>query len=171
MVAAQAAIQLVGAAPASAVAGLERMSALSPTDSASTKTVTAFCPAGKVVTGGGGWAFAVAAADEVKVNLTQLRPVHSTTSRDGYQVTGWETTPAMTGSWWLEAYAICAGAVPGYQLVTATTSASSQARQAAAAVCPTKQAGARLGRPDQQPGGRGRSPGGPHIRHGGHYPG
>lgn len=157
-VAAQVLVQVAGATPASAVTGLVKTSSLSATDSQPSKTATAYCPVGKRVTGGGGWVFALAAADSAKVTLTQLRPVHPASGQDSYVVTGWETTTTMTGNWWLEAYAICAdaGALSGYQIVAASSTSSSLSRQAAAAVCPTGKralgSGARIGNPGGEVG-------------------
>ncbi|GIG88590.1 hypothetical protein [Plantactinospora endophytica] len=144
VVAAQAGIQLVDTAPAAAVTGIERTSELSATDSRTARTVRAFCPVGTWVIGGGGWAFAVAAADSAKVALVQLVPEHRTDgTRDSFLVTGTETTTAMTGNWWLEAYAICASpsGLAGYQVVgTQNQATSSPVEAAASAGCGTRRA-------------------------------
>ncbi|MBE1484396.1 hypothetical protein [Plantactinospora soyae] len=155
VLAAQVGIQLVGAAPAAAVTGIEKVtSPLSSIDSQQTHTVRAECPAGKWVTGGGGWAFSVAAADSAKVTLVELRPEHRTDgTRDGFVVTGSETTAAMTGDWWVQAYAICASpsGLAGYGLVTTRNPAtSSPVELEARAGCGTRRAiggGARIVNP------------------------
>lgn len=127
--------QLTTAAPASAVTGLEKVfSPSSPTDSQSSKTVTARCPSGKQVVGGGGWVHAVDRYAEDNLALTQLRPFDS--YRDGYTVTA-EELLYTSGNWWVQAYAICADSMSGHQIVTGTTSYSSQAKQHAKAVCPS----------------------------------
>jgi hypothetical protein len=127
----------VGSSAASAAAppALEKRSSVSSTDSVSPKTVTASCPAGKRVVGGGGWVFATGAADEAKVLLTRLQPVLSQDA-GSYVVTGEEVAPGMTGTWWLEAYALCAPAPAGYELVGASTASSSSSVKEIAAVCP-----------------------------------
>jgi hypothetical protein len=127
----------VGPAPASAAAppALEKRSSVSGTDSVSPKTATASCPAGKRVVGGGGWVFATAAADEAKVLLTRLQPV-STADAGSYVVTGEEVAPGMTGTWRLAAYALCAPAPAGYEIVSAGTASSSSSVKEIAAVCP-----------------------------------
>src|SRR3712207_8281427 len=70
------AVQLVGITPASAVNGLVKVPEASERNSISPKTVTAFCPVGKYVIGGGGWVRALTAADSNKVALTRLQPQH-----------------------------------------------------------------------------------------------
>jgi hypothetical protein len=134
------AAQLVGATPASAVTGLHKVTGpLSPIDSQSPKTVRAFCPPGEDVIGGGGQVFAVSAVDSAKVTLTQLQPVQRGGSRLAqYVVTGAETTPGITGNWWVQAYALCvpASSLSGYQIVPEVTDPSSKPVQATAAVCP-----------------------------------
>lgn len=142
VLAAQVGIQLAGAAPAAAVSGIEKVtSPLSPIDSQPTHTARAECPVGKWVTGGGGWAFSVAAADSAKVTLVQLRPDHRTDgTRDSFVVTGSETTASMTGDWWVQAYAICASpsGLSGYGLVaTHNSPTSSPVKVEARAACAT----------------------------------
>jgi hypothetical protein len=128
--------QWAGATPASAVSGLVKApTAASATNSVSPKTETTVCPAGKRVVGGGGWAFTTNVADSNRVMLTRLEPVHIA-SGDSYVVTGAETDPGIAGTWWLEAYAICAYPLPGLHIVPATTVSSSSPMQATAAVCP-----------------------------------
>ncbi|MFY1687349.1 hypothetical protein [Plantactinospora sp. WMMB782] len=155
MVVAQVGIQFAGAGPAAAVTGIEKVtSPLSAVDSQQTHTARAQCPVGKWVIGGGGWAFAVAAADSAKVTLVQLFPEHRTDGTpDSYVVTGSETTAAMTGDWWVQAYAICASrsGLSGYQVVgTGNSATSSPAELEAQASCGTRRAiggGARIVNP------------------------
>lgn len=129
LVVAQAGLQLASAGPAAAVTGIEKVtSPVSSIDSQQTHTARAECPAGKSVIGGGGWAFAVAAADSAKVALVQMLPDHRAgDARDSFVVTGSETTSAMTGDWWVQAYAICAAdsGLSGYEVETNHGSATS----------------------------------------------
>lgn len=155
LVAAQVGLQLAMAGPAAAVTGIEKVTGeVSAVDSQQTHTSEAFCPAGKFVIGGGGWAFAVAADDSEKVTLVQMRPQHSTNGgRDSYVVTGSETTAAMTGDWWVQAYAICASSsgLSGYTVVSTNNGVtSSPSEMATAAGCGGKRAiggGARITNP------------------------
>ena len=140
MVAAQVGVQLAMAGPAAAVTGNERvMGEVSAVDSQPTHTSRAYCPTGKFVIGGGGWAFAVAGDDSAKVTLVEMRPEHNTNgTRDSYVVTGSETTSAMTGDWWVQAYAICASqsGLAGYELVsTSNPLISSPSELSTAAGC------------------------------------
>ncbi len=129
------AVQVTTATSASAVTGLEKVhSPTSATDSQASKTVTARCPSGKQVVGGGGWVHAVDRIAEDNLALTQLRPFDS--YRDGYTVTA-EEIIYTSGNWWVQAYAICADPMSGHQIVTGTTSYSSQEKQHAKAVCPS----------------------------------
>jgi hypothetical protein len=128
----------LGAAPASAVPGLEMVpSPVSATNSLPSKTVVAYCPPGKRVIGGGGRVQEIGPITR-KPALTQLRPLQQYNGpRDAYMVTAAETTPGTTGDWWVQAYAMCANPLPGLHIVQATTSESSQPIQATAAVCPS----------------------------------
>ncbi|WP_433383505.1 hypothetical protein ACQPZX_21535 [Actinoplanes sp. CA-142083] len=133
------ALQLIGITPASAVTGIKKITVASPTDSQSPKTATAFCPTGKRVIGGGGWVFAVNAADGNKVALTGLQPIHPIVAGldDRYEATGAETGAGIVTNWSLQVYAICADAsgLPGYEIRYAATQPSSNSVQAAQAVC------------------------------------
>jgi hypothetical protein len=142
LVAAQVGMQLATGGPAAAVTGVEKVTGdVSAVDSQQTHTSRAVCPTGKFVIGGGGWAFSVAANDSAKVTLVEMRPEHSTNGgRDAYVVTGSETTAAMTGDWWVQAYAICASpsGLSGYELRSTTNGVvSSPAELATAAGCST----------------------------------
>ena len=95
------------------------------------------CPPGKRVIGGGGWVQEIGPITR-KPALTQLRPLEQYNGpRDAYMVTAAETTPGTTGDWWVQAYAMCANPLPGWHIVQATTTQSSQPMQATAAVCPS----------------------------------
>jgi hypothetical protein len=93
------AVQVLGASPAGAVPGLQKITGLtSANDSVPVKTVHADCPAGQRVLGGGGWIF-TGGADADKVGLTELRPVHPVSGVDQYVVTAEEVTPNITSNW------------------------------------------------------------------------
>jgi hypothetical protein len=129
--------QVYGPPDASAAASPppEKRSAESGVDSVSPKTVTAVCPAGKWVVGGGGWATTTAIDDETRVLLTRLEPVHSG-NLDAYTVTAEEVAPGMSGSWSVEAYVVCAAEPAGYEIVSGSTAPSSVPVQESAADCP-----------------------------------
>jgi hypothetical protein len=147
--------QTVGApaAPAAAPPALVKASAATPTDSVSPKTAIAVCPAGKRVVGGGGSAINTSPADERRVLLTRLEPVHSG-NLDSYVVTGEEISPGIGSIWRLEAYALCAPALPGYQIVSASTTPSSTSVQQAVASCPSPSKVVGTGFQVNNPGGQ-----------------
>lgn len=122
----------LGTQQAAALPNLQKVAQTSATNSVSPKTVTAVCPAGTRVIGGGGWVFALSAADEEKVILTRLEPL---SSPSGYTVTGSEVVPGIATDWWVEAYALCATAPAGYEIVSTTTESSSSSLKQTAAVC------------------------------------
>jgi hypothetical protein len=114
------ALQAVAAPTAAwAISGLEVVQRFSDYSSASPKSVTARCPTGKQVLGGGGglvWTEQVQTHDVV---LTRMEPVHSDDGafRDHFIVTGVEDSSGESDDWYLESYAICADPMPGYQIV------------------------------------------------------
>lgn len=132
-----AGVQLVTAGPASAVAGLVKVTSPGTTaNSVSPKTATATCPTGKRILGGGGWLIETGTATR-KLILTQLRPVQGTGGQsDRYVVTGAEAAPGISGNWLVQAYALCADPVAGMRIVSTATASSSTAVQATSAVCP-----------------------------------
>jgi hypothetical protein len=83
------------------VSGLEIVYATSATNSDTEKMVTASCPAGKKVLGGGGYAFNLTFPDEVA--LVASFPYNS----NGWRVVLQETD-AYAPNWLARAYAICA---------------------------------------------------------------
>ncbi|NBE81267.1 hypothetical protein [Micromonospora rubida] len=106
-----------GAVPASAdPAGLETVTQ-SAAESSLDKSALASCPAGKVVTGGGGFLTAGSTADG-RVGLDRLEPLANGT---GFFVTMREVGPTnFTPDWGLQALAQCATAPAGYQVVATT---------------------------------------------------
>lgn len=123
-----------GVQPAVALPGLQKVTERSGTNSDSPKNVTAFCPDGKRVIGGGGQVFATNPADARKVMLIRLEPVNSV-NQSGYVAGGVEVAPGIDSDWWVEAYALCASTPAGYELVTAQTVPSSSSIHATAAIC------------------------------------
>jgi hypothetical protein len=113
---------------APAPAGLELVKATSPTDSAA-KSVTATCPTGKRLLGSG--AETTGAGGQVLVG--GLRPNSGLTSAT---VSATEDATGTTATWSVTAYAICAPAPRGLQLVGATSASDSTASKVATAHCP-----------------------------------
>jgi len=117
---AQVVTQLAVDDAANAVPGRVRVvSPATATDTTPTKSAFANCPSGTRVVGGGGWAFD---NDAGKVHFTRLEPFH-VASLDTYAVEA-ASEPGFTGAWWLQAYAICAPAPAGIQIVTSAPTAS-----------------------------------------------
>jgi hypothetical protein len=141
------------ASPAAAPPVLERAYAVTANDSVSPKTAIAVCPAGKQVVGGGGFVSSASPPDAQKVLLTRLEPVHSG-NLDSYVVTGEEVAPGIGSAWRLEAYALCAPAPPGYQIVSASTTPSSTSVQQAVASCPGSTKTLGTGAQINNPGGQ-----------------
>jgi hypothetical protein len=129
-----AAIAVFVAGPAAAVPGLGWFSSdFVSGNNSSPRTATAFCPAGQQVISGG-----VAVNDGTnQVVLTRLEPIHGST-RDRY-VASAEARFGFEGTWSLQAYAICANPLAGYQIVSRTVSPTplSATFAATAAVCPS----------------------------------
>ena len=141
------------AAPAAAPPQLARGFAETANDSVSPKTATAVCPAGKAVVGGGGLISAPSPTDGRKVVLTRLEPVHSG-NLDSYVVTAEEIAGGTVTPWQLEAYVLCAPALPGYQIVTGSTTPSSSSVQQAVATCPGSTKTLGTGAQINNPGGQ-----------------
>lgn len=148
VIATQALVQLAGAAPASALPGLQVVSVASGFDSLASKSITANCPAGKKVVGGGGRVNAAGG----KAGVTELSPVTGTI--DGFKATGFETDNGFAGTWSIQAYAICANPITGLQVVSKTKAPSSSDFQLEAIGCPTGKrvigTGARINNPAGQ---------------------
>jgi len=113
---------LAPAAPASAdPPGLEIVSTGSTSTSAD-KTITATCPTGKVVSGGGGFVTALGA--EAHVALDRLEPLASGT---GFVATMREAGPASySDDWTASAVAACVTQPAGYQVVATTGAAETE---------------------------------------------
>jgi hypothetical protein len=118
---------------------LERTSDLSTFGTQSPRSITAYCPPGKVIVGGGG-RVRERGTPTHRLTLTRLEPsisiVTPTGIRQGYQVTAATTDPASAGFWAVEAYALCALPITGRHIVATTSTNLADPMQAAAAVCP-----------------------------------
>jgi hypothetical protein len=90
----------VGPRGAPGVSGLEVLTVASATDSSQTKSVTATCPAGKRVVGGGARA---TGAGVTEVSVTENYPA----STNQWTASAREVN-AVGGSWSLSVYALCA---------------------------------------------------------------
>ncbi len=130
---AQVLVQLGGAAPASAaVPGYQIVSATSVLDSATYKSVTANCPAGKRVIGTG---FHLLGA-QGDIVLDDLIPTAT-----GVTVGAGEDQDGTAATWKVTALAVCATAPAGIEIVTVTSAFGVGTGKNATATCP---AGKRL---------------------------
>jgi hypothetical protein len=129
------AAQLVVATPAQAIPGLVKVVATSAANAANSKTVTAFCPAGRVVVGGGGRVNNGWDAAGGQVHLNGLRPL---AGGAGYTARATEEPSTdFAQNWSVTAIAICAFPPPGYQIVTAASPINGNNGKVAVAACPT----------------------------------
>ena len=122
---------VVTAAPGYAVPGLTTVTLTSALDSTTVKTVTATCPAGTAVIGGGGHVV----DSPFHILLTGLRPV-VTVFGSGYQVTATEDESGFGSNWRLRAHAICAPAPAGLQYWWTVTGSGSESSRDVAVHCP-----------------------------------
>jgi hypothetical protein len=114
------AVQALLASQAEAVPGLQRTTRASVSDSSTSKTVTARCPAGRRVLGGGG----TVTGGRGQVILERLEPVQTATD-DRFVVGAREDGTGFSGSWLLTAYALCASPLPGYGILPSTSGSPS----------------------------------------------
>jgi hypothetical protein len=129
------AVVAVGAAPASAVTipvgSVIVVSQSSGFSTGSSKTTTALCPADRPRVLGGGF---TTTGTHLVVN--QAQPLAGS-PRDSYQVTAGFDQVGTTASWQLLVYAYCSSAAPGWQIVPATSTSTSDAFNEVAAACPS----------------------------------
>ena len=126
-----AAAQALLASQAEAVPGLQRTTKTSLSNSNTSKTVTATCPIGKRVLGGGGTVI----GGRGQVVLERLEPVQTATN-DRFVVGAREDGTGFSGSWRLTAYALCANPLPAYAILPSTSgSASSNSPQSTISFC------------------------------------
>ncbi len=111
-----------GAGPAAAdPAGLVKTGVTSASNSLD-KTLTAFCPAGTVVSGGGGYLTAPAAAHQGHVALDRLEPLDN---GSGFTA-GMREVGAYAGLWRLSTDALCLPAPLGWDVVSGTAPVGTQ---------------------------------------------
>lgn len=123
--------QAVAATPALAVAGLVRVQDDSPVNS-SDKDFEAACPAGTVVTGGGGFVVASSPSPKGKVGITAIRPQ---ADGDGVRVIVREADVNFASNWRAAAVALCAPEPAGYEVVEAPSANNSTSSRSAVAEC------------------------------------
>jgi hypothetical protein len=127
--AATVAVQIAGAAPASAVPGLELVIGVSTYDSADSKSAVVACPPGKLVIGGGGHVI----DGDGNVALRELTPGFLV-----FEAAAAETV-AYGGAWEVWAYGICVPPLPGldiYSYRSAQVTKSDVTELSATATCP-----------------------------------
>ena len=130
---AAAVVVVAPATPASAaVPGLVRISAVSATNSTDFKTVTATCPAGKVLTGTG---YELNGAGG-EVIVDDLRPNGGPAIAPTSVTVGAYEADPFAGNWSLTGYAICANPVPGLVRATVTSASNSNDFRSAIVSCP-----------------------------------
>jgi hypothetical protein len=122
-----------GMASAATLPAAEVVSVVTPFDSTANKSIAAVCPPGKRVIGGGG-----RVSGGQHVVLTRLEPVSTSgpTGRDSYVVAASEDQAGFTGTWALQAYAICADPLPSLQIVSNISIPGSEAFQGIDVSCP-----------------------------------
>jgi len=109
--------------------GLERVVATSVSNSSFTKSVTATCPAGKLVVGTGG----EITGGLGRVVIDEIRP---SSTLNSVLVTGYEDVNGTGINWTVTAYAICATAPAGLQRISGTSVTDSNSKWVQAA-CPS----------------------------------
>ena len=117
------------AVPAAAIPGLGNVSAATVIDSSVFKSVTAICPAGQRVIGGG----ARLTLTTGEVSIVYMAP---NAGANGYEARAYEDFDGFAGNWGLVVTAICAPAPPGYAIVTAASPIGSPATASVTATCP-----------------------------------
>jgi hypothetical protein len=122
-------LNVLVAGPAAAIPGLNNVTASSVVDSNVFKSVTATCPIGQRVIGGG--ARLTLATGEV--SITRMAPNATAT---GYDAQAYEDFDGFAGVWGLTVIAICAPTPPGYSIATAASPMGSPATASVVATCP-----------------------------------
>lgn len=95
--------------PAGTVAGYTTVSAMSVNDSQALKIVTANCPAGKSILGGGTYLAPLNAATYRAVAVPTSVP---TSGKNGWTAAGMELPADYAGNWQLQVYALCGTVAP-----------------------------------------------------------
>ncbi|BCL15911.1 hypothetical protein [Micromonospora sagamiensis] len=118
---------------ANPLAGLVRVSALSPTDSNDFHSVTAACPTGKVLTGAG---FELTGVTGEGV-VDDFRPNGGTVNAPTAVTVGAYEADSFVDNWTAAAYAICANPVAGLSRITVLSAIDSGDFRSVVAACPT----------------------------------
>jgi hypothetical protein len=126
--------QSVSAPAAYAATGVTRVTATSESSSTTTRTVSAICPAGQRVFGGG----AEIVNGQQRVLLERLQPRHDATD-DRFIAGASELPGGFTANWQLRAFAICGAPLSGMQIISGTSPTSSTSPRSLAGVCPDGQ--------------------------------
>jgi hypothetical protein len=130
-----AAVVAVGATPASAntipVGSVIAVSQPSGFSTVSPKTTAAVCPADRPRVLGGGFT-----TTGTHIVVSQAQPLAGSPT-DSYQVTAGFDQVGTAASWQLLVYAYCSSAAPGWQIVPATSTSTSDAFNEVAAACPS----------------------------------
>ena len=126
---AAAGLNVLAAGPAAAIPGLNNISVGIAPNSNAFNAVTAMCPAGQVVIGGG----ARLTVTTGEVSITHLAP---NATNNGYEAWAYEDASGYLGLWALVVTAICAPAPAGYVVVAATGPLASPATASVVATCP-----------------------------------
>jgi hypothetical protein len=125
---------VLATSPAQALTDVERVSATSSQDSASSKSVGVACPPGKVIVGGGGWTGVGSGFGTV--HLSGFRPRVNLSGNSVMQVRADEAETGLTSTWAVSAYATCAPAPAGWEIVSATSAVTSDATRTQTVDCP-----------------------------------
>lgn len=121
---------VVFAVCADPIPGLHLVADSGSLGSASVQSVSAGCPAGEVVLGGGGLV-------RNPGFQADLRTVAPSANGDRFTAIGGEDVDGYPDNWSVVAYAMCAPRPPGYEIVASTGVAlPADSRKAATSVCP-----------------------------------
>jgi hypothetical protein len=125
---------VLATSPAEALTGVERVDARSSQDSASSKSVSVACPPGKVIVGGGG--LSGVGSGFGTVHLAGFRPRVNLSGNSVMQVRADEAETGLAATWAVSAYATCAPAPAGWEIVSAASAVSSDATRTQTVDCP-----------------------------------
>jgi hypothetical protein len=128
-----AAAQAVVANQAQAVSGLVRVAKTTVSDSSTSKTVAAECPAGQRVIGGGG----AVIGGRGQVVLERLQPTRTATD-DRFVAGAREDETGYGRDWRLRAFALCSDPLPGQVIATGVSGPLSDRLQTTLAICPPR---------------------------------
>jgi hypothetical protein len=126
-----AAVQAVLASPADALPGLQRPAKTTVSDSSTSKSVAAKCPAGQNVIGGGG----TVVGGRGQVVLERMQPVQTAT-QGRFLVAAREDETGYSQNWRLRAHAICSAPLAAFGILDSTSGgASSNSPQSTISFC------------------------------------